>query len=58
MGRSLGIATTAEGVETVGQMSKLILDGCTEMQGFLFSRPCPASEVPRLLNDLMAQQAA
>jgi predicted signal transduction protein with EAL and GGDEF domain len=58
MGRSLGIATTAEGVETVEQMRKLIGDGCTEMQGFLFSPPCPASEVPRLLNDLTAQQAA
>ena len=49
LGRSLGIATTAEGVETVAQLNALVADGCTEMQGYLFSPPRPAAEVARLL---------
>ncbi len=47
--RSLGIATTAEGVETEHQMLHLQSEGCTELQGFLFSRPRPAAEIPSLL---------
>ncbi len=36
---SLGAATTAEGVETIEQFLPLRTQGCTEVQGFLFSRP-------------------
>jgi diguanylate cyclase (GGDEF)-like protein/PAS domain S-box-containing protein len=39
----------AEGVETDFQRRTLQDLGCDEMQGFLFSRPLPASEVARLL---------
>jgi len=46
---SLGIATTAEGVETPAQLEQLAAAGCGEAQGFLFSLPRPAGEVPRLL---------
>jgi EAL domain-containing protein (putative c-di-GMP-specific phosphodiesterase class I) len=49
LGVSLGIATTAEGVETEEQMDQVKIDGCTEMQGFLFSKAVPADDVPRLL---------
>ncbi|MBV8613834.1 MAG: GGDEF domain-containing protein, partial [Acetobacteraceae bacterium] len=45
----LGLATTAEGVETERQLAYLTQEGCTEVQGFLFSRPVPASEVTSLL---------
>jgi EAL domain-containing protein (putative c-di-GMP-specific phosphodiesterase class I) len=45
----LGVATTAEGVETERQLAYLTEEGCTEVQGFLFSRPVPAAEVPSLL---------
>lgn len=38
---SLGISTTAEGVETEQQLRLLRELGCTEAQGFLFSRPMP-----------------
>lgn len=48
---SLGIATTAEGVETQAQFDQLAAYGCRDAQGFLFSAPQPASEVPRLLSD-------
>ena len=43
---SLGIATTAEGVETEAQLSILSDLGCTEAQGYYFSRPRPANEIP------------
>jgi diguanylate cyclase (GGDEF)-like protein len=49
MGKSLGIETTAEGVETEAQMRQLVEDGCTELQGFFFSEPCQASEVGRVI---------
>jgi EAL domain-containing protein (putative c-di-GMP-specific phosphodiesterase class I) len=49
LGVSLGIATTAEGVETYDQLEKLIAEGCTEVQGHFFSPPRPASEVPALI---------
>jgi diguanylate cyclase (GGDEF)-like protein len=49
MGSGLGIATTAEGVETTEQFKRLKLEGCTEVQGFLFSPPRPAAEIKGLL---------
>ena len=39
------MTTTAEGVETELQLAALKRLGCTEMQGYLFSRPLPASEL-------------
>jgi EAL domain-containing protein (putative c-di-GMP-specific phosphodiesterase class I) len=49
LGASLGITTTAEGVETPEQLARVREQGCTEVQGYLFSRPRPASEVRGLL---------
>jgi diguanylate cyclase (GGDEF)-like protein/PAS domain S-box-containing protein len=49
LGRSLNITTTAEGVETVDQLDWLRAEGCTEVQGFLFSAAKPAAEVAQLL---------
>jgi EAL domain-containing protein (putative c-di-GMP-specific phosphodiesterase class I) len=46
---SLGIATTAEGVETSAQLDRLRAEGCAEIQGHLVSPPRPASEVWQLL---------
>jgi EAL domain-containing protein (putative c-di-GMP-specific phosphodiesterase class I) len=57
MGSSLGMATTAEGVETAAQLARLRAEGCTEVQGFLFSIPQPASEVPELLDRLRWRNA-
>ncbi len=48
MAKGLGMATTAEGVETEEQRDKVQSEGCTEMQGFLFSKPLPADEIEKL----------
>jgi diguanylate cyclase (GGDEF)-like protein/PAS domain S-box-containing protein len=60
LGRSLNITTTAEGVETVGQLDWLRAEGCSEVQGFLFSPARPAAEVEALLSRFgrRASQAA
>jgi len=49
LGRSLGIATTAEGVETAEQLAIIRSEGCTEMQGYLLSPPRPAREALALI---------
>jgi diguanylate cyclase (GGDEF)-like protein len=49
LGSSLGISITAEGVETDEQLRRMEYEGCTEVQGFLFSKPRPASELVALL---------
>lgn len=45
LGKSLGMTTTAEGVETIEQLKQVKAEGCNEAQGFLFSRPVPATEL-------------
>jgi predicted signal transduction protein with EAL and GGDEF domain len=50
LGKSLGISTTAEGVETKEQLALLRLEGCTEVQGYLFGQPRPAAEVENMLS--------
>lgn len=49
LGRSLGIDTVAEGIETVDVAASLTAAGCRFGQGFLYSPPVPASAVPGLL---------
>ncbi len=43
---------TAEGVETEQQLEILKAEGCMQVQGYLFSRPKPATEIPALLRQL------
>jgi EAL domain-containing protein (putative c-di-GMP-specific phosphodiesterase class I) len=45
LGADLGMITTAEGVETAEQLHRLREHGCTQMQGFYFSRPRPVQEL-------------
>ncbi|HWT52468.1 MAG TPA: EAL domain-containing protein, partial [Caulobacter sp.] len=49
LGASMGIVTTAEGVETLEQLNALRGQGCAEIQGYFISRPAPATEIARLL---------
>ncbi|MGX6603038.1 putative bifunctional diguanylate cyclase/phosphodiesterase [Micromonosporaceae bacterium Da 78-11] len=49
LGKSLGMATVAEGIEEFGQLAALREMGCGFAQGYYFSRPVPAAEAGRLL---------
>jgi predicted signal transduction protein with EAL and GGDEF domain len=52
LGSSLGMITTAEGVETKEQLEILRAEGCTQAQGYLFSRPKPVADIPAMLRQL------
>ena len=47
LANGMGMTATAEGVETAEQLDSIASEGCTEMQGFLFSKPLPAAEIER-----------
>jgi diguanylate cyclase (GGDEF)-like protein/PAS domain S-box-containing protein len=53
LGRNLGLACVAEGVETGEQLAYLHHQKCAEMQGFLFSRPLPPKECAELIRSEM-----
>jgi diguanylate cyclase (GGDEF)-like protein/PAS domain S-box-containing protein len=57
MSISLGMKTTAEGVETEEELQTLKEEGCTEVQGYLFSKPVPAAQAAKLLQSLKAMKA-
>jgi diguanylate cyclase (GGDEF)-like protein len=54
----LRMVTTGEGVETVAQLVCLASLNCVEAQGYLFSRPRPASEVTAMLAEKTQRQLA
>ncbi len=49
LGENLGMATTAEGVETIEQLENVRRHGYTEAQGFLFSPAVPAWQARRMI---------
>ncbi len=49
LGLTFGMSVIAEGVETEEQAQRLELEQCAQMQGYLFSRPVPATNVPALI---------
>ncbi|MFP5506631.1 MAG: putative bifunctional diguanylate cyclase/phosphodiesterase [Gammaproteobacteria bacterium] len=49
LAHNLGLQVTAEGVETEGQRDFLARHQCDFMQGYLFSRPVPAAEIPGIV---------
>jgi EAL domain-containing protein (putative c-di-GMP-specific phosphodiesterase class I) len=42
---ALGLKVTAEGIETAEQAKYLMERGCDSLQGYLFAKPAPASEL-------------
>ncbi len=58
LGASFGMITTAEGVETEEQLDILRAEGCVQVQGYLFSRPKPAAEIPTMLRQLQPRVRA
>ncbi|TBY81966.1 EAL domain-containing protein [Rhizobium leguminosarum bv. viciae] len=57
LGASLGITTTAEGVETEDQLSRVREQGCGEIQGYLFGKPLPLSSVHDLIRGRLPSAA-
>jgi predicted signal transduction protein with EAL and GGDEF domain len=57
LGVTLGMATTAEGVETKEQRDSVYAEGCTEMQGYYISPAVPAREIPGLFTRKRANVA-
>ncbi len=57
MGRGLNMSVCAEGVEHPDQAGHLLAQGCHEAQGYLFSRPAPAADVPPIITDTFLIQA-
>ncbi|MEM9670583.1 MAG: EAL domain-containing protein [Pseudomonadota bacterium] len=51
LGESLGLSVIAEGVETEGQREWLKSMGCEEVQGFLYAKPMPNSDIVDFLSD-------
>jgi sensor c-di-GMP phosphodiesterase-like protein len=49
LGRALGTAILAEGVETERQAEFLLAEGCDQLQGFLLAKPLPVEAVLALL---------
>jgi EAL domain-containing protein (putative c-di-GMP-specific phosphodiesterase class I) len=49
LARNIGVTVIAEGVETTQQLDELRVLGCESAQGYLFSRPVPANEMARML---------
>jgi diguanylate cyclase (GGDEF)-like protein len=58
LAKHLGIATTAEGVETKQQLQQVKALGCSEMQGFLFSPPLRIAEVTQMFRARIEKDAA
>jgi diguanylate cyclase (GGDEF)-like protein len=50
LAKGFGLTTTAEGIEDAGQLAYLVANGCTEGQGYLFSKAVPAADIPALLD--------
>jgi hypothetical protein len=49
LGQRLDLDIVAEGVETKDQLTFLLTQGCTRMQGYFFGRPCPPNEIEEVL---------
>jgi EAL domain-containing protein (putative c-di-GMP-specific phosphodiesterase class I) len=51
LGMSLGLASTAEGVETDGMRQLLNRLGCNEAQGYFYTKPLPADQAKAWIKD-------
>ncbi|MDX2423821.1 MAG: EAL domain-containing protein [Amphritea sp.] len=54
MSKSLGLELIAEGVETVEQLHYLHQLNCPNIQGFLFSKPVTADQLPAVIQQIKA----
>ena len=58
LGKTLSMTTTAEGVETEAEFLAVLAKGCDQVQGYLFSKPVPASQVGGLLSKFRHREEA
>ncbi|MCD9622280.1 sensor domain-containing protein [Rhabdothermincola salaria] len=56
LAHALGLVVVAEGVETVEQRARLLEMGCDRAQGYLWSRPVPATELDHILIELSSHR--
>lgn len=59
LGTTMSLKTVAEGIEELSQLAMLRSMGCSNGQGFLFSRPVPAEELDEMVgraDGLMADE--
>ncbi|WP_417224543.1 EAL domain-containing protein [Amphritea sp.] len=54
MSKSLGLELIAEGVETIEQLQYLHQLDCPNIQGFLFSKPVQAEQLPAVIEQIKA----
>jgi diguanylate cyclase (GGDEF)-like protein len=57
LGQNIGVGTTAEGIETEDQLGSVVAEGCTQGQGYLFSRPLTASDASAFVTKYTQQGA-
>ena len=50
LAESLSMTTTAEGVETQAQLDQVRELGCTDVQGYFFSKPVPVEDLTRMFS--------
>lgn len=51
LARELGLNVIAEGVETEGERNLLLEQGCSNFQGYLYSRPLPIAQFENYLHE-------
>ncbi|MCK9372763.1 MAG: EAL domain-containing protein [Sulfuricurvum sp.] len=57
LAKSMGMEVIAEGVETVEQKDFLIANGCRNIQGYLYGRPIPSSDMSEKLRTRLMQES-
>jgi sensor c-di-GMP phosphodiesterase-like protein len=58
LAKSLDLKVVAEGVENEKQQDVLYGEGCTLMQGFLFSKPLPPEDIQTWLEQVVLPRKA
>ena len=58
LGVALGMTITAEGIETEDQLAATRHHGCTEIQGYLYSKPLPLEALNHFIGSGVAKAAA